>query len=457
MRIPVRHKLITTYLIISVLTAIFTYLLTYLTSEQRINALAKDYQLKEISQEVYNWYAAERQWKGFSDYFKTLHPPRQHRKPDTSTSTHNGPIKRHGVVTSEQKSLLHFLHFKPGDTVPKAYLANANEVRFDEKTVAWVIPVDAIGISLNSEMQIFLTNIREILLIAVSVSVLISLLMGIVLARILLKPVESLTKASSAIADGNLQQQVPAYTDDEIGDLSRSFNKMSQDLVNADTQRRQITADIAHDLGTPVQVISGYIEMAQDGELELNQERIDTIADELEHIQRLLKDMSLLAQTDAKTLSLQLTKTSIKPLLERVVKLYSCQDKQVKLSLDCPDFLPALVLDEDRIVQVLGNLISNALRHTPEGGEITIQSQTRDNQLTIQVVDNGCGISPEDLPLVFDRFYRSDPARNGSSGNMGLGLSISKGLVEMQGGKIGVKSDGKSGSCFLITFPIEVL
>ena len=456
MRIPIRNKLIATYLLISVLTALLIYLLTFFTSEQRIRTLAKEHQTQEMAQEIYHWYTAEQNWEGFPDYFKSLHPPEPNREKNKKLIPYDGLVKRHGLVTSEHRALLRYLQYKPGDLVPDAYLANATPVNYQGKIIAWIIPPEATGLSLNSELQVFLDNILEILLITVCLSIFISLLMGILLARILLKPVESLTKAISAIAEGNLEQQVPTYTDNEIGDLSRSFNKMSQDLVHADKQRRQLTADITHDLGTPVQVISGYIEMAQNGELDLNQERVETIAGELEHIQRLLKDMSLLAKTDAKTLSLQLTPLNIRPVLKRVTRLYqqSCMEKQITLLQHCTDPLPTLELDEERIVQILGNLISNAMRYTPAGGEITLRSKMNKNRLIIQVIDSGCGIKPEDLPFIFDRFYRSDSTRSGTSGKMGLGLSISKGLVEIQGGTISVDSDGKNGSCFQIDFPV---
>lgn len=451
----IRSKLVATYFFISALTALLIYVLIYLTSEQRINALAKDYQTKEMSQEISNWYAAEQQWLGFTQYFHRLHPPPDKSKKDDK-SVNNGVIKRHGILDANNRALLRYGDYVAGDVIPKTYLINAIPVLYNGEIIAKIIPPDVVGLSLNSELYIFLNNLREVLIIAVSIGVFISLLMGIVLARIMLRPIESLTMASTAIADGKLQQKVPVYTNDEIGTLAQSFNKMSQDLAIADKQRRQLTADITHDLGTPIQVISGYVEMAQDGMLELNQERLDTIAEELKRINRLIEDMSLLAKTDARTLSLQLSPTHIDAVLQRVAQLYQqvCSEKHIVLRLDCASDIPAFDLDEERIVQILGNLISNALRYTPEGGEIKLLAKYKSSTLIIQVIDNGCGIAPEDLPFVFDRFYRSDNVR-GTSGKMGLGLSISQGLVEMHGGTISVDSDGESGCCFKIAISMH--
>ncbi|WP_375748536.1 sensor histidine kinase [Vibrio sp. HN007] len=462
MRISLRSKLVATYLLISIFTALVIYILTYFTSEQRVQNLAQSYQTKEMVQEVRHWYAAEQTWVGFPEYFKSLHPPMpDSRKPDIEKAelnkSGNKASKKAGLVTADKRALLRYLKFQPGDIVPKAYLENASPVKYQGEVVAWVIPPEATGISLNSQLQVFLDNILDILLMSVAVSILISLIFGAAIAKYILKPVESLTKASSAIASGDLTQEVSDHSNDEIGDLSRSFNKMSKDLARADKQRRQLTADVAHDLGTPVQVISGYIEMAQDGVLDLDDERVDIISSEIAHIQRLLKDMSLLAKTDAKALSIYTTSTDIRTLLERVIRMHqlACQENQITLALNCADSLPAPELDEERMVQVLGNLIRNAIRYVPKGGKIEVASYCVDQCLTIKVSDTGCGIQQEDLPFVFDRFYRSDPSRTGKQGSIGLGLSIAQGLVNIQGGTIRVESDGKSGSHFIIDFKLQ--
>lgn len=456
MRIPIRNKLIFTYLIISIFTALLIYLLTYFTSEQRIKSLAQDYQTHEMIQEITHWYAAEQQWQGFAAYFKSLHPPKP-KKQQSAEQQNRGKPKRHGILDSEYRALLPFQDYGQGEVVPKALLATASPIVYQEQTIAWIIPPEATGISLNSELQVFLDNIFEVLLVAIIIGVLLSLLMGMLLTKFLLKPVQALSKAATGIANGELQQKVSIYHNDEIGDLAKTFNQMSQDLSHADQQRRQLTADISHDLGTPVQVLSGYIEMAQEGTLSLDNERLQTIADELEHIKRLVKDISLLAETDKHTLSLHLNSIAMAPLIERVQRLYqdNCSAKQIQLTIHMQADLPELNLDEERIIQVLGNLISNAIRYTPEQGEITLNCYVQNKQLLISVKDNGCGIKAEDLPYIFERFYRADPSRSGNSGKMGLGLTISRGLVEMQGGRLNAESDGINGSCFTLSFPIN--
>jgi signal transduction histidine kinase len=458
MRISVRNQLISTYLAISIFTALIIYVLTYTTSERRVERLAQDYMLKEMVEEVHHWYAAERSWEGFADYFKSLHPPFPDKKEPERNQVNAAGSKKAGIVTADQRVLLKYLYFQPGELIPEAYLVNARQVTFHGEVIAWIIPPEATGINLNSQLQVFLDNTSDILLISVGVSIIAALVLGVIFAKAVLKPIEKLTAATSAIASGNLDQKIESLRDDEIGDLSRSFNKMSQDLVKAEHQRRQLTADITHDLCTPVQVVMGYIEMAQAGELTLSQERIAIIASELEQIRRLIQDMSLLAQTDTRTLSIISSPTAISALIQRVVRMYqlSCHEKNIDLSYHCPIDLPQLYLDEERMVQVLSNLVSNAIRYVPEGGKISITSYIDQSRLIIKVNDNGCGIHPDHLPFVFDRFYRSDTSRSDASGKMGLGLSISRGLVEMQGGTIRVDSDGHTGSEFIIYFPLSL-
>ncbi len=453
MRISIRNKLTATYLFISIFTALLIYLLTYFTSEQRISALALEYQTTEMIIEAEDWYAASNSWAGFPAYFNTMHPNKRKRL-NTVNNNIKSKQKIHSFIDKNRKSIFHYLTYQPGEIVPVAYLAKGTEILHQGEIVGWILPPDATRITLKSQVKVFLENIQEVMMIAVAISVICSLIIGVILAKIVLKPVASITKASIDIAQGELNQKVIRYSDDELGDLAIAFNKMSQDLVTSDQQRKQLTADITHDLATPVQVISGYIEMAQEG-IVLNEERIEIIASELELINRLIKDMSLLAETDSKTLSLTLLPTQIKSVLQRAVKLYkkSCHDKQVQLTFTCESELPTLLLDEERIMQVLGNLMTNALRYTEKNDAISISAYQSLDKVIIKVADTGAGINALDLPYIFDRFYRSGDSRSHGSGKMGLGLAISKGLIEMHQGEISAYSKNK-GACFKIIFPI---
>jgi two-component system OmpR family sensor kinase/two-component system sensor histidine kinase BaeS len=290
--------------------------------------------------------------------------------------------------------------------------------------------------------------------VAALTGVVIAMVMGILLAGGLLKPIRRLTQASHALAHGQLKQQVPVTSQDELGQLTTTFNQMSADLAAADQQRKRLTADVTHDLSTPLQIISGYIEMVEEGGIELTPERIEIIKTEIGHLRRLVGDLSTLTQVDASELDIQLQPVQPDYLMERIYRGYQpiAARQGVEITLDMPQYIPAILLDEGRMLQVLKNLVENALRYTPKGGMIKLGIVVSE-QVQLSVADTGSGIDADDLPYVFDRFYRADKSRSGNSGKMGLGLAICKALVTAQGGAISAFSDGRGkGTEMIITF-----
>ena len=248
---------------------------------------------------------------------------------------------------------------------------------------------------------------------------------------------------------------MPVTSQDELGQLTETFNKMSQDLFEADQKRKRLTADITHDLSTPLQIISGYIEMIEDGQISLSPQRIEVIKTEVEHLRRLVGDMTTLTQAESGGLEIQLQSIAAARLLERIYQTYQpiAGQKGVALELDISADLPQIHVDEGRMVQVLKNLVENALRYTPAGGRIRLSADLSE-QVNLRVSDSGDGIEPEDLPYVFDRFYRADKHRSGGSGKLGLGLAICKALVETQGGTIRAESAGRGqGTSVVVSFP----
>jgi signal transduction histidine kinase len=215
-----------------------------------------------------------------------------------------------------------------------------------------------------------------------------------------------------------------------------------------------MTADITHDLSTPLQIVSGYVEMLEEGEVTLTPQRIEIIKTELGHLRRLVSDLSTLSQVEGGALEIQLSPVEPGKLLERVYQAYQpiAARQSVELQLAVSPGFPCISVDEGRMVQVLKNLVENALRYTQKNGTIQLSLQGS-NPVQLRVQDSGTGIEPEDLPYVFDRFYRADKARGANSGKMGLGLAICKALITAQGGTITAESAGKGqGTTMLITF-----
>ncbi len=285
-----------------------------------------------------------------------------------------------------------------------------------------------------------------------------ALLLGALLAQTLTRPIRELTAATRALAKGDLGQQVTVRTRDELGELATSFNQMSADLAHASELRRQMTADIAHELRTPLSLILGYTESLSDGKLPATQETFDIMHDEAQHLSHLIDDLRTLSLADAGELSLARRAVDPRTLLERAMLAHTpeAQRQGISIQFEAPPDLPEVEVDPGRMAQVLENLMSNSLRYTPEGGQITLSAVAEESSVYLRVQDNGDGISPEDLPYVFDRFYRADKSRQRQGGESGLGLAIAKSIVEAHSGSLTVESVLGEGTTFTVALPAVV-
>ncbi len=303
--------------------------------------------------------------------------------------------------------------------------------------------------------NLFVAALNRGIILAALAATVAALLLGAFLARTLARPIGELTAATQRIARGELGLQVPVRTHDELGKLAASFNSMSADLEKASRLRRQMTADIAHDLRTPLSVILGYTEALSDGKLQASPAIAATLHQEALHLNHLIDDLRTLSLADAGELPLYRNWIAPGALLERAVAAYGMQAEQqgITLRTEIAAGLPALNVDAQRMAQVLGNLASNALRHTPAGGDVTLSAVQEDGAVLLSVHDTGDGIPPEDLPHIFERFYRGDQARQ-SFGASGLGLSIAKSIVEAHGGSLTVASAAGQGSTFTVRLPV---
>ncbi|MBX2997337.1 MAG: HAMP domain-containing histidine kinase [Caldilineaceae bacterium] len=323
------------------------------------------------------------------------------------------------------------------------------------ETVGWVLfpRAEAQGINPNSPEATFLRSVQNAILWGSLVAVLVALLLGIFLARTLTHPLRELTEATRSLARGALGQQVPVRSSDELGELTASFNQMSADLAQSVQQRRQMTADIAHDLRTPLSVILGYTEALSDGKIPGAPEIYTVIHGEAQHLQRLIEDLRILSLADAGELTLNRQQMSPAALLERTAAAYTvkAQEKEIDLRMEVSEDLPRISVDPERMAQVLGNLVSNAIRHTPHGGHVVLSADAKDGRVFIHVQDSGEGIAPEDLPHIFNRFYRGNAARVQIEGESGLGLAIVRSLIEAHGGAISVESTPNIGTIFTAT------
>ncbi len=362
------------------------------------------------------------------------------------------------TLLDAERVVVYSRDYKAGEPLPTQERRTGVPVAVDGETVGWVLinRIETPGIRPDSEEAAFLASMRWSILIGSGVALLVALLVGILLARTLTRPLRELTEATRALAQGGLGQQVPVRSNDELGELANSFNHMSADLAASVRQRRQMTADIAHDLRTPLSVILGYTEALSDGKIPGSPEIYQVVHSEAQHLQRLIEDLRLLSLADAGELSLNRQPLTAYSVLERAVIAHAVRalDKSIDLRLDAPADLPPLSADPERLAQVFGNLVSNAIRHTPHNGQIILSATQAEGEVRLHVADTGSGIAADDLPFIFDRFYRADSSRSQMTGESGLGLAIARSLVEAHGGRISVESTVGAGTTFTVALPV---
>ncbi len=282
-------------------------------------------------------------------------------------------------------------------------------------------------------------------------------------ARRITSPLSDVMKATDALAEGDLAARVPVAGSGEFRDFALSFNHMAQALETADRHRRELLADVAHELRTPLTIIQGNLEGLRDGVYEATPEQLDLVLDEAQKLSRLVEDLRLLTLAEAGQLPLDTQPLDVPQLLADVCDAWDPQasDEGIALVLDIAERMPALYADPQRLGQVLGNLVANALRHTPPGGEVSLGAAAvppdavSPTGVLLWVTDNGEGIPAKDLPRIFDRFWRGDPSRSHELGaGSGLGLAIAKGLVEAHGGRIWAESSAGEGTTVSCLFPV---
>jgi signal transduction histidine kinase len=342
-----------------------------------------------------------------------------------------------------------------GRTLSANDLASAQPILVNNARVGSLIITSLDAPTPDSPASDFLSALNRSLLLAGVAAGVIALVLGVVLFRQITAPLQSLTAAAERIAHGDLNARVPVRTQDELGRVSGAFNAMANSLAQSQIARRNLVADIAHELRTPLTVMRANLEAMQDGVLPLDVEQVDEIHQQTLLLTRLVDDLRLLSLAEAGQLKLERSPTDLVALARAVVEhaALSAQAKGVSLTLDAPSALPSIEVDADRITQVLQNLIANALQYTPKDGHVTVSLGTQGDSLEVSVADTGAGIAPEDLPHVFDRFYRADKSRARVSGGSGLGLAIVKQLVEAHHGRIQVESEAGRGSRFVFTLP----
>ena len=309
--------------------------------------------------------------------------------------------------------------------------------------------------ALRPEEINFIDRARQNLIVAALLAGGVAIVLGVAFSRSLAGPLNRLAVAARAIAAHDLTHRVELRGTAEVVEVGHAFNDMAVSLEKAEELRRNLVADVAHELRTPLSVLQGNLSGLLDGVFPLEMDEIARLYDETRLLGRLVEDLRELAQAEAGQLRLDLRPTQLADVARAIVEAFSVSaaELQVSLTAETPADVHPVQADSERVTQVLGNLLSNALRHTPPGGEVHVKVFDAPGAVEVSVSDTGEGIAAEDVPHVFDRFWRSDRSRARETGGSGLGLAIARRLIEVQGGRIGVESKPGQGSRFWFRLP----
>jgi signal transduction histidine kinase len=296
--------------------------------------------------------------------------------------------------------------------------------------------------------------LQPVVLVSVFLAIL-TVVIGLLLTRRMVLPLAEVTAAAKEVADGDLSARVRVEGPDDLKILSDSFNQMADTLERNDRERRDMLADIAHELRTPLTVLRGKLEGILDGIYPADQEHIVPALEETYLLERLVDDLRLLTLAESRQLPFEKKDLDLNELARHVISLFQAQaeENKIQLTLESDAENPRGLLDPQRTEQVIGNLVSNALRYVPEGGRVWIEIRQVGESAVVSVNDSGPGVSEEELPHIFSRFWRGDKSRTRASGGAGLGLAIARQLVEAQGGKIAAANLPGGGLQIRCEFP----
>ncbi|RCK72294.1 MAG: Sensor protein [Anaerolineae bacterium] len=334
----------------------------------------------------------------------------------------------------------------------------ADAIRVGNQIVGYLLIEGGMTFSRADESRL-VQRLNRAAIVAAAIGGGLGLLVAVFLSISLGRPIRDLTQAVRQIRAGNLSHRVKVRGKDEISLLAETFNQMAEALEKAEQTRRTMTADIAHELRNPLAVQRAHLEALIDGVYPLTVDSLQTILDQNQLLTRLVEDLRTLALAESGQLTLEKTVVEVKQLINRISDTFEAQATERQIRLSLPDWSKHGVADLEisgdpmRLEQILGNLLSNALRYTPAGGEIKIGVEDAGEQVKISVMDSGPGIPEADLPYIFERFYRADRSRSRSEGGSGLGLAIARNLALAHGGWLEAANSPQGGAIFTLTLP----
>jgi signal transduction histidine kinase len=447
-RIPFTYQLIGAFALATLCAMVIVYAFADWSIQERFRtyrARAATLQARPLQRFLTSYYYRFGSWEGLSEL---LNPQLQELPP-----------LEQPLIIADASGLV-FISSDPkllGRKLSERDLAAGVPIRVGAERVGTLIMAIPAGTFTPLEQE-FSQSIRDSILWAGGIALVIALGLGILLVRRLARPLAALRLAAEQISQGRLEPRVHITSNDELGRLGETFNQMAESLQRSEKLRRQLILDIAHELRNPLMIQQSHLELLLDNVVPPTPQQLQTIYEQNLLLGRLVRDLQLLALADAGELQILRTPTPMRELLQGIVAQVqpTMVEKRLRLEAEIADDLPTLAVDRQRIEQVLLNILDNACRYTPPGGTIRLSARREGSVVHVSVLDQGPGIAPEDLPHIFERFYRGDKSRARSSGGTGLGLAIAKALIEAHGGSIWAENAPTGGARFHFTVPIDL-
>lgn len=406
-----------------------------------------------------NYYASNGSWQGVESLLGVSDNAAGRgagRRQGMSPGMAGGMMQRLLLADSSGTIVVDTSGTSMGNSLSESELQSSVPLQVNEQTVGYLLPEGGMRFS-QVEEEFLISRISRAALIAGLIAGGVALLLALFLAYTLLRPVRELTQAAAQLARGDLSQRVPVRGDDELSRLGRTFNHMADSLQQAENSRRAMTADIAHELRNPLAVQRANLEALQDGIYEMTPENLQPVIDQNLMLTRLVDDLRTLALAESGQLELERSPTDFTGLVQRVVERFtpSAHAARVELHTQIAPQAAGIhpVIDPMRVEQIVANLLSNALRYSPQGGSITLSISRQDPFVRLDLRDTGPGIPEAALPYIFERFYRADRSRSRQEGGTGLGLAIARQFAEAHGGRLTASNHPQGGALFTLLLP----
>ncbi len=453
MNISLKSKLILAFSLVAIVSISSIVIYANLDSERQLNNYLNQggmYGLGNLVQRLENYYEAQNSWDGVSIAVST-----------GQGGNRGNPLRKNNRIALVSANLevikSEIDAFPAGKTVQEHDLKNSLELNDSAgNVIGYLIVENPSSVTMN-DLSPFISRLREVIVVSGIAAAIAAVILAILISNQLLKPVRALTTASKKLSAGDLSTRVTVKGTDELAVLGKTFNQMASNLEALEERKKALTADIAHELRTPLAVQKAQIEAMTDGVVPLDKENLRIVKEQANLLTRMVEDLRLLAMADAGELKLNLQKIQFDVMVQRIVEHYKGQANQEGTAIDviiADDVKGKFVMaDPDRLMQIMHNLFSNALRYGKKGGQIEVVVKNNNDGIEFSVRDDGQGIPVSALPHLFERFYRHEKARNRESGGSGLGLAISKKLALIMGGDLRAANDPRGGAVFTLFLP----